>query len=158
MLSWFCPASLPSMAIFPVQHPVPSNIHKYRVFYLLILCSKNHSNLIWSIIDWLVLLVIPFTLINHLQNHSLKASVVLLCSFFNSTFTAEHDCWKSPCLKHLSSSSLQWKKTIMFTTTISLSRIYKVCYLTPHFFSQYLRLIYFFFIFTCIMNCFNSFF
>ena len=77
-----CPQSFPASGSFPNKSALRIRWPKYWSLSFNISPTNEHPGLISFRIDWLDLLAVPGTLKSLLQNHSLKASVLLLSAFF----------------------------------------------------------------------------
>ena len=73
----FCLQSFPASVSFSMKQFFALGGQKYCSFNFIISPSNEYSGLIHFRIDWFDLLTVQGTLKSHLQNHNLKASLVL---------------------------------------------------------------------------------
>ena len=84
------PSIFPSIRVFSNESVLCIRWQKYWSFSFSISHSNEYSGLISFRMDWLDLLAVQGSL---LQHHSSKASVIC-CSAFSPTLTSIHDYWK----------------------------------------------------------------
>ena len=98
------PSIFRSIRVFTNESVLPIGWPNYWNFSFSISPSNEYSGLISFRMDWLDLLAVHGTLKSFLQHYSLKASILLLSLFFNSsvlsfldspTLTSIHDYWKN---------------------------------------------------------------
>ena len=76
------PPISPSIRVLSNESTLPMRWPKYWSFSFSIIPSKEHPGRISFRMDWLDLLIVQGTLKSLLQNHSLKASILLRSAFF----------------------------------------------------------------------------
>ena len=90
----FCLQSFPASGSFSMKQFFVLGGQKYWSFNFNISPSNEYSGLIHFRIDWFDLLTVQGTLKSHLQNHNLKASLVLSL-LYGSTLTSVQDYRKN---------------------------------------------------------------
>ena len=92
------PPILPSIRVFSSESTCRMRWPKYWSFNFNISPSNEHPGLISFRMDWLDLLPVQGTLKSLLQDHSSKASILLLSFLYSPALTSIHDHWKNHSL------------------------------------------------------------